>query len=97
MSNILARHVAPWALAWVLGTPLAQAAGGVLPESAVAAPFARYQGWRDEPVLDWREANERVGEVGGWRTYLREAHQPDADPGPAEHRHPTTPPASPGR
>lgn len=45
-----------------------------------AEPFKTYQGWRDEPVLDWRAANDRVGEVGGWRTYLREA-QPEGDGG----------------
>ena len=26
---------------------------------------------------DWRAANERVRAVGGWRTYLREAHAPE--------------------
>ena len=44
-------------------------------EQAVTSPFKLYQGWRDESLQDWRRANERVGEVGGWRTYLREAQQ----------------------
>ncbi len=38
-------------------------------------PFSQYQSWRDEPVQDWREANDRVGEIGGWMTYLREVQQ----------------------
>lgn len=41
-------------------------------------PFASYQTWRDTPVQDWRGSNDRVGEIGGWRTYLREA-QPAGD------------------
>jgi len=44
---------------------------------APATPFGAYQNWRDEPLQDWAESNRRVGEIGGWRTYLRAA-QPDA-------------------
>lgn len=38
-----------------------------------ATVFKHYQGWRDAPVADWRTANDRVGEAGGWRAYLRES------------------------
>lgn len=31
------------------------------------------------PALDWREANERVRAVGGWRAYLREAQRREPD------------------
>ena len=64
-------RVAACALAvWV---PAAFAAESPAAEEAVTAPFKHYQGWRDEPLQDWRAVNERVGEVGGWRTYLRES------------------------
>jgi hypothetical protein len=53
----------------------AHAAEAPATEQAAATPFKQYQGWRDEPLQDWREANERVGEIGGWRTYLRESQQ----------------------
>ena len=33
----------------------------------------------DKPVA-WREANEAVARIGGWRVYAREAQQPDAPP-----------------
>lgn len=56
-----------------------------------AAVFKTYQGWRNEPVQDWRAANERVGEIGGWRAYLREA-QPGAD----GYDHGAPQPAAPG-
>lgn len=49
-------------------------AGAAVPAWAEpAAPFKNYQGWRDAPVQDWRAVNDRVGEVGGWRVYAREA------------------------
>lgn len=78
MLNVVFRLAAPWACAWAVWAPAVQAAEAPLPEKAVSAPFTRYQGWRDEPLQGWREANERVGEIGGWRTYLREA-QPAVD------------------
>lgn len=66
------------ACVWAVSVPAAQAAESPSPEPAAPAPFKTYQGWRDEPQQDWRQANERVGEIGGWRTYLREA-QPGGD------------------
>ncbi|MFO7542148.1 MAG: hypothetical protein R6W97_04930 [Thiobacillus sp.] len=52
-----------------------------------AAPFNHYQAWRDEPLQDWREVNDRVGEVGGWRTYLREAQGEMGNDQPGHHGH----------
>jgi len=68
-------------LAWasMLWMPAAQAAEGEPSQQAAATPFKHYQGWRDGPPQDWRQANERVGEVGGWRTYLRESQQGGGD------------------
>jgi len=65
------------ACAWALWTPAAHAAELQAAEQAAIDPFKQYQGWRDEPLQDWRAVNERVREVGGWRTYLRES-QPAA-------------------
>lgn len=31
----------------------------------------------DEPPVSWREANDRVARIGGWRVYAREAQQPE--------------------
>lgn len=59
--------------------------------------LAGYRAWKDQPVSDWREANEVTGRIGGWRAYAREARQPDPSPaggadsltpipaGPADH------------
>jgi len=40
--------------------------------------FAQYQVFKEQSVLPWREANDDVGKIGGWRFYAKEASQPDA-------------------
>jgi hypothetical protein len=40
--------------------------------------FIQYQGFNEQPVLPWRETNDAVGKIGGWRFYAKEASQPDA-------------------
>lgn len=59
-----------------------------------AAVLKHHQGWRDAPVADWRAANDRVGGIGGWRTYLREA-QPAGGAG-HDHGMPQPKPQEPG-
>ncbi len=44
--------------------------------------FRGYRGYADEPVASWREANDQVRQIGGWRAYAREAQAPAA-PAPA--------------
>ncbi len=34
---------------------------------------ALYRGYKEVTLQDWKAANDRVGEIGGWRTYAREA------------------------
>lgn len=34
----------------------------------------------DEKAVPWRDANNTVARIGGWRVYAREARQPDASP-----------------
>lgn len=52
---------------------------------------ARRQG--DDKPVTWREANDTVTRIGGWRVYTREAHQPD--PAPAAKPVDATPAAKP--
>jgi len=66
---------APWACAWLLGAAPAQAAETAPPASDPSDPFRHYQRWREAPLLDWRAANARAAELGGWRAYLRESQQ----------------------
>jgi hypothetical protein len=54
----------------------------------------------DVPVGSWKDANDTVTRIGGWRTYLREAAQPEpaAAPQPAASPAPAAaPPAQPAR
>ena len=48
--------------------------------SGDTSPWASYRPWRDQAVGDWRQANDLVGRIGGWRTYAREV-APPADSG----------------
>ena len=64
-------------------TPL-QADAPVPPLRHTSA-LSRYKAHAEVEVGDWRQANDLTAQIGGWRTYAREAHAPDA---------PATPPAS---
>ena len=39
--------------------------------------FAQYRRLSDEKLISWREANDTVARIGGWRVYAREAQQPE--------------------
>lgn len=51
--------------------------------------LAAYPRQAEPAVGEWREANERVHRIGGWRVYAREAAAPSPAPASAP------PPASP--
>jgi hypothetical protein len=42
--------------------------------------LATYRRLADDPPRDWREANDAVARIGGWRTYLRESQAPAPAP-----------------
>ncbi|MBC7378421.1 MAG: hypothetical protein H7346_13450 [Burkholderiaceae bacterium] len=42
--------------------------------------FAQYRRLGDEKPVSWRDANDTVARIGGWRVYAREAQQPDPAP-----------------
>jgi len=37
----------------------------------------RYQPYKEQPVQSWRDANDNVGRIGGWRVYAKEAAAPE--------------------
>ena len=39
-----------------------------------------YKPYTDEKTVDWKQANDITGKIGGWREYAKEAQQPDAMP-----------------
>lgn len=61
-----------------------------VPALAYASSFSGYRRLGEEKPVSWREANDTVTRIGGWRVYAREAQQPD----PAPAAKPTEPAAS---
>ncbi len=39
--------------------------------------LSQYKPYTDEKTADWKAANDEVGKIGGWRTYLKQANEPD--------------------
>ena len=54
-----------------LGTASAQTTVGY------TSSIADYQPYIDEKVTSWKAADDKVGQIGGWRAYAKEAQQPD--------------------
>jgi hypothetical protein len=80
----------PWQalLLMFMGASIACAQAPVA-TTPVAAPapfrsaFDGYQSYTDEKIINWKEANDRVGRTGGWREYAKEAQLPAGDGTPA--------------
>jgi hypothetical protein len=61
-------------------------ASSALSRAAESAPvplrfdsvLSRYKPMTDQKLGSWREANDTVARIGGWRTYLKESQTPDA-------------------
>jgi hypothetical protein len=50
----------------------------VVPRLTHESAFKAYRGQRDEKLRAWKDANDEVGRIGGWRAYAREAQRADA-------------------
>lgn len=86
MSPILQAAVA--AAAFALALPAAARPDPLNPRAEVPPPRppAALRSYKPATTPEpgrWREANDDVARIGGWKTYLREAQQPDAAPAPA--------------
>ena len=53
-----------------------------VPALTYQSPLAGYRALGDNKAVPWKDANETVNRIGGWKAYAREAQQSDA-PGPA--------------
>jgi hypothetical protein len=72
----------------------AAAAQSPVPQ-AYGSPLADYQPFSEEEVISWREANDRVGRIGGWRAYARESQPPGTAPPAATGTAPARPAVAP--
>jgi hypothetical protein len=64
-----------------------------VPAAQYRSAMSGYRPWRDQAVGDWRALNDNVGRIGGWRTYLRQAHEPEPTPQPAPQSTPQPTPS----
>ncbi len=67
----------PLAVALLPGLSGAQAPAPA-PASGWSSAFEGYQPFAEAPLTPWRESNDTVGRIGGWRAYAREAQDADA-------------------
>ncbi len=72
------RKMSPWALTLLASVTAAQTPAEstkVMPPTKLqyTSSLSAYQGYADEPVQSWREANDRVERIGGWKAYAKES------------------------
>jgi hypothetical protein len=58
-------------------------AGASVPTVVYRSNLAGYRRLGNDKPIPWREANETVGRIGGWRAYAREANEPASAERPA--------------
>jgi hypothetical protein len=87
-------------LAGCCATAVAHAQSPPAAQPAAAPPLYRsalegYRPFADWKVAPWKDSNETVRQVGGWRAYAREGREaassaapaPAASPAQGEHKH----------
>lgn len=63
-------------VATCLAVPVAaQPAGAANASPAWRSAFEGYQPYTEAPLASWRESNDQVGRIGGWRAYAREVQE----------------------
>ncbi len=69
----------PWTLALLATAAFAQPAADAeasktaLPtQLQYSSAIDGYQAYTDQPAQSWQQANDRVGQIGGWRAYAKE-------------------------
>ena len=43
--------------------------------SVYQSAFEGYQAYTDEKIVNWKEANDNAGRIGGWREHAKEASE----------------------
>ncbi len=52
-------------------------AKAAVPPVIYRSSFNQYRPLGDEKVGNWKAANDKVHQIGGWRAYAKEAREPD--------------------
>lgn len=84
------RFLVAWTLSIAATAPLAwaqpvasgsnadpQDAKASVPRVIYQSSLAKYRLFSDEELMSWKETNDNVGSIGGWRAYAKEAQQPE--------------------
>lgn len=73
------KSLLPWTLVLCAGGAFAQApveAAAQKPtlptQLQYSSAVGAYKAYADQPVQSWRDANDRVGQIGGWKAYAQE-------------------------
>lgn len=80
------RWLAGWTASLVLThMAYAQSPGNAVPAMPeVTAPypsaFKDYKSYTDDPLVNWKAANDTTANVGGWREYAKQSQQPENTP-----------------
>jgi hypothetical protein len=96
--NMYRRLLVAWTLSIAAATPLAwaqpapgsskpdpQDATASVPRVIYRSSLADYRVLSDEKVTSWKETNDNVGRIGGWRVYAKEAQAPESASDSAPH------------
>ncbi len=62
-------------------------AKAAVPATLYASPFAAYRPLGDVSTGKWKDTNDTVGKIGGWKVYSREGQQAGEPAKPAEAGH----------
>jgi hypothetical protein len=76
----------------VAGAQTQAAPPAVAPATTYRSTFEGYQPFNDQPVGVWKDANDAVGRIGGWRAYAKEAQEAQGKPAEAPAAAPAQPP-----
>ena len=60
----------------------APAVAASTPAGGYRSAFEGYRGFKEQPVGNWRQANDLVRQIGGWQAYAREAQGGDTTTAP---------------
>ncbi|MEO8103593.1 MAG: hypothetical protein ABI790_13785 [Betaproteobacteria bacterium] len=78
----------------VFAAPDATNETAAVPLATYRSPFHDYRGLGEDKLIPWKQANDEVGRIGGWRVYAREANAVTPPTASPETAAPVTAPAS---
>jgi hypothetical protein len=73
------------------GRPDPLHAEAAVPPASYRSALTGYRPWAEEKLAPWKETNDTVGRIGGWRVYARQAQEPAATPDASTPTTPTAP------